>query len=113
VKKKNIREQKQELAELCKKNSVDKLFDGEWSKAASSDPPSPQVPARVPTVTQSKLKQALSPQKKTHWGGQVADLEPSGLLFIGALSSQLPGVQRHLSSCLLDDAAGRQHKEDT
>jgi hypothetical protein len=69
VKKKSTQEREQELAELCRKNGVNKLSNREWFGAASSDPPLfPQVPPRVRLVTQSNLKQALSPQKKPEGG---------------------------------------------
>ncbi len=110
VKKKSVREQEQELAELCRKNDVDALSDGEWLALASIDSFPPYVPTRVLTVTCSKQNQALSPQKKPNrwrkW--QILGLQISHcqIPFLPALRST-----RHLPSCLLSIEVGRPRKE--
>jgi hypothetical protein len=69
VKKKSVQEHEHELAQLCRKNNIDALSNREWSAPMSLDPSPPRVPTRVPTVTRSKLKHTLSPQKKPDGGG--------------------------------------------
>jgi hypothetical protein len=99
VEKKSVQEQEREqkLTELCKKNNVNVSSDGKWLASTSLDLSPPHVSTRVPTVTRSKLKQALSPQKKPNGGGKRQILSPPDPSLLNPFPPALRST-RHLPS---------------
>jgi hypothetical protein len=90
-KKKTSRECNKKLSELCHKNGIYESSVGDYSALVDTSSPCP--PTRVPTLTCSKVKIAISPQKKADGGGGRTDPAPPGSRIIGPILTRLISVR--------------------